>query len=305
MQFEYAGFMVYLGAAQLIKMSILVFLHRLTVPNTKARQMIVAIHILTIPIFIGTAFTATFACSPIASSWNLKTRVYNSTHCISIWGSFMGWSVVGALVDSTIVAMPIYLVLKLKLARSTQFGLVFVFSCGFVATAAAIAKAVTIKTAYDGFDPSWDFVPVLLAAHLEICFGIIVASLPALNSWYVRTMPAKFLPKPVLAHKPIRNPFRSTENTLPTSNTLGNDLSQGTRKSFPTSGETKYSMTNFVQTQNSLSPDWMPLQNLEKKGQHPWRDKKKAVDDRSVYTDSQESLELVLQRPESRNRSSL
>jgi hypothetical protein len=62
------------------------------------------------------------------------------------------------------------------------------------------------QNVYDGFDPSWNFVPVVLTSHLELCFGLIAASLPALNSAYMRSIYASFRSKSIPRSMSERKP---------------------------------------------------------------------------------------------------
>jgi hypothetical protein len=186
--------MIYLGAELFIKLSILLFVRRLCPPSmTFMRKLILGTELIIVASFIGSVFTSTFNCKPIAASWNINLRIYANADCSPVWVSLTAWAIIFALTDIWLVLMPMHLAWKLQIPSSTRIGILVIFACGFIATIAAIVKAATLRSAYYTFDASWHFNSILISSELEITFGLIAASLPALNVWLIQVVPKNFL----------------------------------------------------------------------------------------------------------------
>jgi len=103
----------------------------------------------------------------------------------------VGWSAVYAATDLWLIILPIRIVSKLKLPMRKKLGVIFIFLLGCFATVFAILKLAVIKRTYTSYDPNWYFIWILIFTQLELCIGLIAASLPALGFLLIRLIPSK------------------------------------------------------------------------------------------------------------------
>ena len=135
----------------------------------------------------GTLF---FQCTPITASWSFRVRISPNTRCFSNHTySFIGlWnSVVNIITDIVFAILPIPVILKLQVNRRTKLTLIAVLSLGFIACAAGIVKAhlqvTAIETPDSAFENSFQ-----IWYMLELCLGILAASLPTLKPLFAAVL---------------------------------------------------------------------------------------------------------------------
>jgi hypothetical protein len=143
---------------------------------------------LTFTVFLtcfGLACTGTllFQCSPISASWNVFFRRKPNVRCFSLRTySFIGLfnSVINITTDVLFAILPIPVILKLQVNRRTKASLIVVLSLGFFACVAGVLKArlqVKLPDMPDQGFENWFNIWYML----ELCFGILAASLPTLR----------------------------------------------------------------------------------------------------------------------------
>lgn len=127
--------------------------------------------------------TLIFQCTPVAASWDIRVRLQPSTRCFpNRTYSFIGLfnSIVNIITDIAFAVLPIPVVLKLQVNRRTKITLTLVLSLGFIACIAGIVKArlqvTAIQTPDSAFHNSFQ-----IWYMLELCLGILAASLPTLK----------------------------------------------------------------------------------------------------------------------------
>ena len=146
------------------------------------------VSILTITVFLicfALACTGTllFQCTPVAASWSLMERMKPNARCFSSQTySFIGLfnSIINIVTDVLFAVLPIPVILKLQVNKRTKASLIVVLSLGFTACVAGILKARLQVKLFDmpdqGFE-NWFNIWYML----ELCFGILAASLPTLK----------------------------------------------------------------------------------------------------------------------------
>jgi hypothetical protein len=185
-----------------IKSSILAFISRLAGPKVLFQRFIWGTALFVTLSAIGVIFTATFNCRPLATTWNSHVNLFEKHTCGSARKGLLAWAIITAATDVWMVILPSALVWDLHMPERRKIGIMLVFSCALVATSAGIAKAATLPHSYSTYDSTcksdsylqqahWlgAFVPVLISGQLELCFGLIAASLPALNFWLSQIVP--------------------------------------------------------------------------------------------------------------------
>jgi hypothetical protein len=134
--------------------------------------------------------TLLFQCSPVAASWSVVERMKPGTRCFSprIY-SFIGlWnSVVNIATDVLFAVLPIPVILKLQVNKRTKASLIIVLSLGFFACIAGIFKARLQVKLFDMPDQAFENW-FNIWYMLELCFGILAASLPTLKPLFAAVL---------------------------------------------------------------------------------------------------------------------
>lgn len=120
-------------------------------------------------------------CLPIQSNYNLSMRFDPNTKCKSYIPVYVIVATIHVIVDFAILAVPIFLVLKLQLPARKKVTALALSSLGFLAASCSIFRAAFAvlysKTTDITFIASW----IAICSHLEISLAIIASSLPRLR----------------------------------------------------------------------------------------------------------------------------
>ncbi|KAI1290701.1 hypothetical protein F5Y03DRAFT_403856 [Xylaria venustula] len=120
---------------------------------------------------IGT-FIEAFQCPPEdvgTSRCNIDVPSYN-----------IASGVINVVSDLTILFAPHWVIWKLNLSRVRKIGVSVLFLIGALATGSAIARVITVTSAYSTGDISYYVVTINLWAMAEQTFGYLVIGIPAL-----------------------------------------------------------------------------------------------------------------------------
>lgn len=147
-------------------------------------------------------------CRPLAGLWNhqIKAKCYSYHVLVNIFrvsgGMFSSkWStetpsdlsliVLGALSDFSVALIPVFIVMGLQMDFRTKISISIVLGLGFLTAACSIAKVIV---SINPDNPRSSNTNVGFLSTTEECFGIIIASLPALHQLFVRKRHASALP---------------------------------------------------------------------------------------------------------------
>lgn len=134
--------------------------------------------------------TLIFQCTPISAAWDFSIRAKPSTDCFSndtftAIGLFN--SIINCITDFLLAVVPIPLILKLQVNTRTKLSLAFILSLGYFACAAGIVKAIKQHNFFQEKDPLWSN-SFNVWNMIELCVGIIAASLPALRPLFAKIL---------------------------------------------------------------------------------------------------------------------
>lgn len=134
--------------------------------------------------------TLLFQCTPVAASWSVAERMKPGARCFPprIY-SFIGlWnSVVNIATDVLFAVLPIPVILKLQVNKRTKASLIMVLSLGFTACVAGVLKARLQVKLFDMPDQAFENW-FNIWYMLELCFGILAASLPTLKPLFAAVL---------------------------------------------------------------------------------------------------------------------
>ncbi|KAL1988300.1 hypothetical protein VTN96DRAFT_275 [Rasamsonia emersonii] len=215
-----------LGTLELgvIKASILLFYRRLF---TLRKHLIINNVVFAVVVAWGVAFTLVivFQCLPVSTIWT-QFEIDYTPYCINQQAAYMGLAVSDLILDLLIFALPVPVVIQLRLPLRQKFAVGGIFLLGSVVVAAGItrvvvfAQVIAFAHAYPLVyftDITYFTADTLFWTLLENSIGIIGACLPALRPLFV-SMPSKpsSWATPSYNRTPrAKNPLSSTASSRP------------------------------------------------------------------------------------------
>ncbi|KAF3925748.1 hypothetical protein ABW20_dc0100335 [Dactylellina cionopaga] len=180
----YAHMIIYCYAIMFTKLSIILFIRRLSSETMwHICNGYFCFHVL---FGIASSLALAFQCKPIAAAYDLFTKLDHKCNGLAMYYAITS---IGVASDIAILILPIPVVLKLQLPAYKKIAVLFLFSLGGLACVFAILRMVNLFGGVKGIDLTWDIVPVALFGQLEVTLAIIATSLPALKVFWKGWLP--------------------------------------------------------------------------------------------------------------------
>ncbi|GFF76847.1 hypothetical protein IFM53868_01942 [Aspergillus udagawae] len=167
---QYAGGPVYTLALLGFKVSLLTSYLRIGGFVKAYRIVIIAVIVACVCNQLAFTFVLCFACHPIARQWDLS--IHGS--CIDTVASYYALAGTSLAFDCIIIALPLPVLITLRLQRRQKAALVAVFALGFFVTIIQIIRVFTIKN----LKTYTDSQPIVLWSVIEISLGVIISCIP-------------------------------------------------------------------------------------------------------------------------------
>ncbi|MCJ1282468.1 hypothetical protein MMC26_001791 [Xylographa opegraphella] len=165
------------------KISICLFLLRITISKAFIRPLQVAIIILVLSNVILTVLWAV-QCSPVALAWDL-TQQGTCFSVAQIDDIILAQAIISIVSDFFLAAFPILILRHVQINIRVKIGLCLLMGMGVITGCICIARAVLNWQNDYSQDPTWVSVPNWYLRSWEICVGIIAASVPTLRPGYL------------------------------------------------------------------------------------------------------------------------
>ncbi|KAL7624459.1 hypothetical protein AAE478_006024 [Parahypoxylon ruwenzoriense] len=244
----YTLFVVYVTSRDLVRLSILLFYHRIFGHIALARRLIQFSFVLIILCCIAFDFAIIFGCRPLDYFWT-SWDGQNEGHCISTNGIFWAGAFVVIAIDIWIMLLPLPFVLRLNLSLRKRILSATMFTFGIFVVIVSFYRLTTINHFTLSQNPTGDFVDVGIWSGLELYVGIICACLPNFHSFL----------KPVYAWLGLSSSSRATPS-YPTSGGSGSSSGRPHRPDGARSGsEAMICATTTVDVKEHRLEDQMHL----------------------------------------------
>ncbi|KAH8704345.1 hypothetical protein GQ44DRAFT_831563 [Phaeosphaeriaceae sp. PMI808] len=169
-----ANQVTYAIALGLVKCSLLLSLIRIFYVSKPFRIVAYCTMALCIGWALQTILIAFLICRPISYNWD---QVNQTGTCGDLTAAYVSIGIVDVIADIIIFILPLPLINKLKMRRSSKFATMGLFALGiFTVTAGAARTGMIYHTRFDPTDPEGPTMNLIWAA-VEPCVAIIVASL--------------------------------------------------------------------------------------------------------------------------------
>ncbi|GKZ30152.1 hypothetical protein AbraIFM66950_008011 [Aspergillus brasiliensis] len=169
-------------AAVLGKISVALFIMRITGRTSRWRRWFLIIHIVvyTLVTIINLCILLG-QCRPIQALWDTSLRLTGKAKCLdaSVDTDFtMLLSSLGAYIDFVLALLPLTFIVELKVGLRKRIALFFILGLGAIAGVCACIKTSRFIAASDPTDPTWNSYSLYIWAFLEISLLIIAACIP-------------------------------------------------------------------------------------------------------------------------------
>lgn len=125
-----------------------------------------------------------FQCVPVPTRYSFidmgRITEPGQLRCIDATSVSISTRVLHIVTDVALISVPIVILLRLHMPAKKKARLIFIFALGGMSTIASILRNLTVLRYND--DITWQYYDVYVWNTIDICFAVIVASLPALNS---------------------------------------------------------------------------------------------------------------------------
>ncbi|KAH0545366.1 hypothetical protein FGG08_000507 [Glutinoglossum americanum] len=192
LEVSFATQFLFLWAANLAKISILLFYRRMSTAATK-RGLRYAVWI-TIAIVVCFHFSALIGlimgCTPVRATWDISTP---GAHCIDQSAFKMAVGVINTITDFVIILIPLPTVWGLQLRIKQKIALTCIFLAGLLVCIAGLVRTyyVHVLTSVT-YDLTWEGFTMWIYIAIEIDLSIICASAPALKPLFKHYLDTTF-----------------------------------------------------------------------------------------------------------------
>ncbi|KAH6645102.1 hypothetical protein BKA67DRAFT_128794 [Truncatella angustata] len=183
------GAVFYGPCAMCIKVAILVNWLRVFVPRDQRNHIWWILQILiwtNVVFYIITTLTEIFRCWPRQAIWD---PWFEPVHCpVDVEAQNIATSVLNFISDTTILAMPQWIIWKLQLSASRKWGLSLLFVIGVGAWVFGVVRTVYFVKLLSSEDVTYQMSGVAIWTIWEITTGFLIMGIPAIPR-VVKTIP--------------------------------------------------------------------------------------------------------------------
>ncbi|KAI1130876.1 hypothetical protein F5Y10DRAFT_288590 [Nemania abortiva] len=159
----------------LIKLSILtLYLRLFTANNRYFKKGCYAMMGFVLAWGIAVLLTTIFQCQPVPAAWD---KTIPNFKCFDLASFVIGSNVPNILADTVIIALPIPLILSLKLSLTRKLGLIALFLVAAITTVISLLRVI-FNARISTMDATWNFVTVAILSTVEVNVGVCCACMP-------------------------------------------------------------------------------------------------------------------------------
>ncbi|KNG84972.1 integral membrane protein [Aspergillus nomiae NRRL 13137] len=187
MKIFYIYVLVYKIQISLAKISVCLFLLRIF-QSTAFRYMAYTIIALNSAIAVTWVLVDALRCTPVHLAWTGWAREEQGKCINFIVATFVN-SFVNIIVDTIMVVMPVYEVIKLNLSARKKIGVGVMFAMGLILTIVGILRVVVFWYNRWNKNPTVELQPINVWSVIECQIAVVCACLPAARAVLVRLFP--------------------------------------------------------------------------------------------------------------------
>ncbi|KAN0090065.1 hypothetical protein V8E51_018644 [Hyaloscypha variabilis] len=167
-KFIYAAEMIYVPILGLIKISIAIFLFRISGQKKMVKRAILSLVIFNVAAVMVNLFFVLFQCLPIAAIWNREA--YPNAKCLNFNTVTTTFASINVVTDAMALILPTWIMYDLKIGRRQKVMLIGILSFGLVTVVSGLVRAVLL--AQFAAHPPKDFTHSILFCISSIEVGL-------------------------------------------------------------------------------------------------------------------------------------
>lgn len=158
-QFLVPHLIFYMITIYCVKISILYFVRRLAGPMcTRAMSWTIkSFFIFHTSYVLACLFTVIFQCNPVIAAFDLATRFHPDTKCRNLVTFYWITSAIHACADIASLALPMAMVLRMRMSWEKKLAVCFMFGLGGLACVCSIIRMIYIDRWYKSSEISCKF----------------------------------------------------------------------------------------------------------------------------------------------------
>lgn len=247
-KYSYGEWLQTFATLMFTKVSICLFLLRITITKGFIRPLQAAVAILVVSNVVLSLLWI-FQCTPhLDKAWNDKMP----GQCFSkgqLERIIISQALISIISDFFLSAFPILILRKVQISFRSKIGLCLLMGLGVITGSLSIVRTV-LNGQNEANDPSWDVIPNWYWRSWEVFFGIAAACIPALRPGY-KWLVGK-----------IRNGFSKLGNGNSTAVAQPPTAKTWTPPKPSALWRNPKKQTTTMLTNNSREEDFLPLQNI-------------------------------------------
>ncbi|KAI0012489.1 hypothetical protein F4779DRAFT_567749 [Xylariaceae sp. FL0662B] len=169
---------LYIITRALIRVSIILFYLRIF-RSSRAARLIWGTLFSTIVISVPIIFAGIFQCAPVSYFW-WRWDGEHTGYCFNVKAFIWAAWIIHISNDVWLMMVPLPLIAKLQLTFKKKLLISVMFCMGILVVAVTIYKLTLIESWTRGVNPTYEQVPMMIWAGIEIDLGVICACMPSL-----------------------------------------------------------------------------------------------------------------------------
>ncbi|KAK1622453.1 hypothetical protein BDP81DRAFT_334226, partial [Colletotrichum phormii] len=129
-----------------------------------------------------------FGCRPVYTSWDAEAL--QTAQCVDKETIYMILSIANIIMDVVMLLLPLKIVIPLQMARRQKASVILLFATGIFVCASAIKRTIILPPLLKSANYSWEVAENFNWSFLEANAGIVCASVPGLQPFFVRYLPS-------------------------------------------------------------------------------------------------------------------
>ncbi|KAH6644889.1 CFEM domain-containing protein [Boeremia exigua] len=190
-RYFYVVEILYFVELPFLKLSLLFFYLRIF-PGSKVKQLLWGTIAFNVAFGIAFVIAGIFQCRPISHYWTYWDGVDTGGKCFNINALAWANAAISIAVDLWMLAIPLFQVAKLNMARKKKIAVSMMFLVGTFVTIVSILRLSSLVSFANSVNPTWDQWDVTHWSIVEINVGIICACMPTFRSLLAGVLPKVF-----------------------------------------------------------------------------------------------------------------
>lgn len=176
--------MIYYASVGLIKLSIALFLRRLVHQASKPWKIFCDVFLVTVVIYTLWCFSTFMHCMPVKSTWSTEYTGHlpHNRTCLDKKINAKWMSIIHVTQGVILLCSPIIMLWKTRMGLGKKIRLFSIWFSGAVTVMGGLLSMMLQTVSIDG---TWDYTFIIAWAAIDICFGMLTASMPVLDAFIV------------------------------------------------------------------------------------------------------------------------